>query len=171
MHYSKYEVFLTCRGVKQSDRHRWLTLRKHPGFILSSDGYLKLVSILLSHHVGGRMDWWCITFLFVIMKYQRRCPCTKMNGTVFFWSNYLPDVALGTLSPPLLFPCSCHQSFWWEYAQFPSKIDKVSPACKTHSASIVRESFFDQEAFTVREGLWTKGFCITHSPFNTIKYD
>ena len=35
----------------------------------------------------------------------------------------------------------------------PPKIDKVSPACKTHSASIVRESFFDQEPFTVREGL------------------
>ncbi len=92
----------------------------------------------------------------IMMKYQRSCP-SKTNGIVSFWSNYLPAVAPRTLSSPLLFPCSYHQSFWWERAQFPSKIGKVSPACKTHSASTVRESFFDQEPFTVGEGLLNKG--------------
>lgn len=40
MHYSVFDVFLTCRGLKLSDRHTWLRLCKHLGFILGSDGYL-----------------------------------------------------------------------------------------------------------------------------------
>lgn len=114
-----YEVFLTCRVKTLSNTYVANNVKIKHSFSALVNIYNWFPFLLTySNPAYGLVLYYCFSFffhLFVLMQYQRR-RLSKMNGASFFWSIYLPAVALPVmvlckLYPPLLFPCSCHQSF------------------------------------------------------------
>lgn len=104
--------------------------------------------------VGGRT---CDVLRFGFSQWNITDVHLKRMGLSFFWSSYgtCRMWRRGHSLRPFLIPLPVPSIFVMKaHTQFSHNIDKVRPACKTHTAPIVKESFFFfyHHAFTVHVG-------------------